>query len=84
MNMYLYYIILYYIILYYIILYYVIANSTYVSSIRIYIERVLNNTEFQNILMVNSLLQFVPQLGTRVVPRWEQHHHVVRTWTCRC
>ena len=32
----------------------------YVSSIRSYIEPVLNKTEFQNILMVISLLQFVP------------------------
>jgi hypothetical protein len=58
--------------------------SKFKVCFRIYVERVLNNTEFQNILMVNSLLQFVPQLGTRVEPRWEQDHHIVRTWTSGC
>jgi len=68
----------------YVYIYDIVANSTYVLSIRVYIERVLNNTEFQNILMANSLLQFVPQLGTRVLPGCEQDHYVVRTWTSRC
>jgi hypothetical protein len=40
----------------------------HVSSIRIYIERVLNNTEFQNIRMVSSLLQFVPNLERTLCP----------------
>jgi hypothetical protein len=43
-------------------------NSADALSIRIYIERVLNNTEFQNILMFNSLLQFVPKWERALCP----------------
>jgi hypothetical protein len=52
----------YRVILFQVILYgmhYRANNTTYVSSIRIFIERMLNNTQFQNIRMVNSLLQSV-------------------------